>query len=1071
MRHSRYGLHPGILDACFQALGLALPGGLEAADGDRVYLPVQADQYQRVRDPRPVMRVEARIESDGGTGETFVGSVRLEDPDGSTVASVTGLRFKRASRAAMQRATTRSADEWMHEIDWQSAAAVESKPLEGLWILFADAQGTMARVAAALQGRNVTSLLVRPGDRYSWEGRGEATIRAAVPDDYLALVAAASERGPIAGVVHGWNLDLGGDQAPTRRDLGVTSVLHVVQALTARRMTAPLTILTCGSQPAGATSKGPSVAQASTIGLGRTVASEHPELRVVLVDLDAQLSNETVALLSHELRSDRTETEVALRGGERYVPRLVRTGARMVGTLQSPARGAFGLEIPQRGVLENLELKTIDIQVPGPGQVRIRVNASGLNFRDVLNTLGMYPGDPGHLGGEVVGVIDAIGEGVTRFKPGDQVLALTPRAFCSVVVTAEPLVWLRPPSMTVTEAATIPMVFQTAHYALNHLAHMKAGERVLIHAGAGGVGLAAIQLAQLAGAEIFATAGSAEKRAWLRSLGVQHVMDSRSLAFADDITAATRGEGIDIVLNSLAGEFIPRSLALLRQGGRFLELGKTDLWDEDRARAVNPKASYAAVYLGDVCVTNPAAIATMFGELMAEFAGGSLRPLPHRVWPIDRAIDAFRFMAQARHIGKVVIEQRTAADQPLVAQDGAYLVTGGFGGLGLTVAEWLVDRGAGHVALLGRREPDPASRQAVERMEARGATVSIHSADVADFPAMQGVFAALDATGSRLRGIVHAAGVLDDGMLVQQNASRFEAVMRPKVDGAWNLHRLTADRDLDFFVLFSAGAALFGAPGQGNYAAANTALDALAWLRRSAGLTGLSINWGPWREVGMAARLGAPARERWEAQGVGALTPAQGLAAFEWSLRTDRSQVAVLPMEWRTFLAQWKRGSEPPLLRALARDVSTATPAPGTDAVQQAVVEQLNALPSEDRRSFLESHVREQVARVLAIDPGTLRGDRGFTDLGMDSLMSVELSNRLTRSLKRQMPATLAFEQPNLDALIGFLAGLLGIDAPESTVSAAPDDGERAALLQDVERLSDSEAEASLARELDSAGY
>lgn len=383
----------------------------------------------------------------------------------------------------------------------------------------------------------------------------------------------------------------------------------------------------------------------------------------MLVDLDPSVaaSEQAAALVREVLQSARDESQVALRSARRLGARLVRArAARQAGrsgALDVPSAGSFTLDIRQRGLLENLELRPLDVPPPAPSEIRIRVQASGLNFRDVLSALGMYPGEPGPLGGEAVGVVEAVGSAVTRFAVGDPVLALTPRGFSSVVNTSEKLAWRRPESMSVTQAATIPLVFQTAHYALNHLAGMTRGDRVLIHAGAGGVGLAAIQLAQMAGAEVFATAGSPEKRELLRSLGVSHVMDSRSLDFADAIRSATGGEGLDIVLNSLAGEFIPRSLSLLRARGRFLELGKTDLWNESRAAAVNPHASYAAVYLGDVCISDPDLVERMFAELMAWFGDGRLTPLPWRAFAIDRADEAFRFMAQGRHIGKIVIEQ------------------------------------------------------------------------------------------------------------------------------------------------------------------------------------------------------------------------------------------------------------------------------------------------------------------------------------------------------------------------------------------------------------------------------
>jgi acyl transferase domain-containing protein len=1084
----QYGLHPALLDACFQALGLALPGGADPAASPDVYLPVQVGRYRQFGRAEREMRVLARMDVGGSpTAETFVGSVILSGANGKAIAQVDGLRFKRASRAALRRAAGfDGVDELLCEIEWQQLADVNGVPARsahsGPWIVFSDAQGVGDALISELASAGADCVRVFRSDAYTGPSRGEARVRVGAAEDFARLVLEVGARGAIAGVVHLWNLDLGsaGPGAPAdlehARAIGCVSLLHVVQALASREdFRASVTVVTRGAQPADEPAGAVSILQAPAWGLGKVIAAEHPDLRARLVDLDeAATSTQAAAQLARELTGGEShEHQVAFRGGRRLGARLIRrrAGAEPHQGLPVPVDERFGLQITQRGMLENLRLAPIDTHPPGPGEIQIRVEASGLNFRDVLSALGMYPGEPGPLGGEAVGIVAAVGPGVTRFAVGDPILALTPRGFCSIVNTSEQLAWHRPRGMSVVQAATIPLVFQTAHYALNHLARMRRGERVLIHAGAGGVGLAAIQLARIAGAEIFATAGTPQKRELLRSLGVEHVMDSRSLAFADEIMAVTNGEGVDIVLNSLAGEFIPSSLGVLRAGGRFLELGKTDVWDGARAARVNPGASYAAVYLGDVCHAEPALIEKMFGELMAWFDAGQLKPLPHRTWPIDRADEAFRFMAQAKHVGKIVIEQVTAADRPIVRPDGAYLITGGLGGLGLAVARWLADRGARDLTLVGRRPPDGAALDAVHALEADGVQVTTAAADVADPAAMRQVFAALDSRRVTLRGVIHAAGVLDDGLLVQQDARRFAAVMRPKIDGAWNLHVGCAGRELDFFALFSAGAALFGSPAQGNYAAANAFLDALAWARRDAGQPGVSINWGPWQETGMAARLGGRERERWASHGVGMIDTERGLAAFERVLKRGRPQTAVLPIDWSRFLAQWAAGSEPAFFRAVAERPPAQAPT-ATERDTADVLQIIDAAPVDDRRTVLESHVRDQVSRVLGIAATSLRGDRGFAELGMDSLMSVELSNRLKRSLKRQLPATLAFEQPTIDVLTGYLAGLLGLRDPLAPAEAVePESVMRKELLEDVERLSEDEAEASLARELDRAGY
>ena len=529
---------------------------------------------------------------------------------------------------------------------------------------------------------------------------------------------------------------------------------------------------------------------------------------------------------------------------------------------------------------------------PGEGEVQIRVHMTGLNFRDVLNALGMYPGDAGPLGGECVGRITAVGEDVERFKIGDTVLAIAGGSFSKYVLTPADWVIAKPQGLNDEQAATIPIAFLTAYYGLYRLAGIKKGERVLIHAAAGGVGMAAVQLAQWVGAEVFGTAGSPEKRAYLKFLGVDHVMDSRTLDFADEIMAVTGGRGVDIVLNALAGEFIPKSFSVLAPGGRFIEIGKAEIWDDQKVAGVKPGVSYTAFDLGEVILQDSQLVGEMFAHLLEGFQEGSLKPLPFRVFPIEESVDAFRFMAQARHIGKVVVSQQhmLEAEESVRANkfssEAIYLITGGLGGLGLQVANWMIGQGARHLVLMGRSAPGTEALKAIAAMEERGAVVTVARGDVSRPSDVERIFSEIESKSIPLRGIIHAAGILDDGVLMQQQWPRFAKVLAPKVRGAWLLHHCSRDLPLDFFILFSSVSAVLGSAGQANYAAANAFMDALAHYRRAQGLPGLSINWGPWDKIGMAAGLKGQDRSRMADRGISPIDPEHGLKVVDLLLRT-----------------------------------------------------------------------------------------------------------------------------------------------------------------------------------------
>ena len=622
------------------------------------------------------------------------------------------------------------------------------------------------------------------------------------------------------------------------------------------------------------------------------------------------------------------------------------------------------------------------VVVPGPGEVEIAVQATGVNFKDVLSVLGLYPGDPGPLGGECAGRVTAVGDGVTHVRPGDEVLAVAGGSFASHVVTRAELVQPRPTNVSAEEGASFPIAFLTAEFCLSHLAGMRAGDRVLIHAAAGGVGMAAVKLAQRAGAEVFATAGSVWKRELLHSMGVTHVFDSRSAGFADEIMALTNGRGVDVVLNSLSGELIEPSFRVLTRGGRFVEIGKRGIKDHDWVTALNRDLRYFIVDWGETAASDPELIGNMFARLVGELRQGTLAALPRHVFKIEEAERAFRFMAQARHAGKIVV--RHGRSMPAtIRRDGTYLVTGGLSGLGLVTARWLAQRGAGRLVLVGRRSLTPELAATLDEFRAGGTTVVAQSVDVSDAVALGELLEFIRKDGPPLRGVVHSAGVLDDGVLIQQDADRFARVFGPKVCGGWLLDRLTRCDPLDWFVMFSSVAAILGSAGQTNYSAANAFLDLLARERSTRGLPGLSINWGAWTEVGVA--VDRDLIDRLAAQGLGAITPSQGLVAMERLLENGVAQAAVQPADWRRFVDHLGGVSLHPFF---ADVVGGAAPAPierqlSNRVLRTYVINWMPRLPPAGNLLLPRSCVNGRCEPLVwiatrALDPRTPLGELGL---------------------------------------------------------------------------------------------
>ncbi|AUI58015.1 type I polyketide synthase [Amycolatopsis sp. BJA-103] len=810
-----------------------------------------------------------------------------------------------------------------------------------------------------------------------------------------------------------------GDPVTSAHELGAR-VLEVLQDWVTREES---TLVVHTRHAAGPDAADP--AAASIWGLVRSAQAEH-QGRFVLVD--AALEDVPMAVATGE-------PQVAVRDGVPLVPRIAEAGA---GVLLPPA-GPWRLDKSGEGTVENLALTAIDEPGLGPDDVRIVVRAAGLNFRDVLNVLGMYPGEAGPLGCEVAGTVLATGAAVTDLAPGDRVMGMVHGGIGPVAVGERPFLTRIPDGWTDEQAATVPLVFLTAYYALVDLAGLKAGESILIHSAAGGVGMAATQLARHLGAEVFGTASEGKQHV-LRAAGLpdDHIASSRTLDFAADFLTATGGRGVDVVLNSLAGEFVDASLGVTAAGGRFLEMGKTDVRAPENV-------AYRAF---DLIEAGRARTAEIWAELLTLVDKGALTPLPVRTWDVRHAPDAFRFVSQARHIGKVALTVPRALDP-----DRPVLVTGGTGGLGALVARHLVTtHGVRKLLLTSRRGPDaPGAGELDAELTGLGAEVRIAACDVADRDALA---ALLD--GVELTGVVHTAGVLDDGVLTGLNPERLAKVLRPKVDAAWYLHELTRGHDLALFALYSSVSGIVGSAGQASYAAANTFLDALAARRRAQGLPAVSLAWGLWRE-GMGSGLAENDVDRMAREGLPPLTAESGLALFDAAL--DGGFTAVLPIELdRAALRAHARTTEvAPVLRGLAKVATRRVAGPATTG-GAGLGERLTALPDEERSALLIDLVRHNAAAVLGHEAGGMIDPaRAFKDLGFDSLTSVELRNRINTVTGLRLSATAVFDHPTVATLAGHLltelappslsaadAVLAELDALEARLIGVDDDGRTA---------------------------
>jgi NADPH:quinone reductase-like Zn-dependent oxidoreductase/acyl carrier protein len=710
--------------------------------------------------------------------------------------------------------------------------------------------------------------------------------------------------------------------------------------------------------------------------------------------------------------------------------------------------------------LAGVTVQPVTPRPAGRGELLVRVRAAGLNFRDTLVALGAYPGEAPTFGAECAGIVEMVGPGVSGFRAGDRIVALAESSLASHATVRADLSRILPPGMSFAVAASTPVAYLTADIGLRRLGGMRAGDRVLIHAATGGVGLAALALAQRAGAEVLATAGTPEKRAYLRSLGVAHVFDSRSFDFADQVLAATEGQGVRLVLNSLTGAFVGVTLRALSKDAVFLELGKREIWTPGEVAAVRPDVTYQVFDAGSMAKADPALFQTCMAEILPALAAGQMAPPPLDISPLTSAQDALRRMAQAKHMGKLVLAVTpSSTDLAPVRGDGTYLISGGLGGVGLGAARWLARRGARRVILIGRHAPDASVSEAIDALKSRGVEVRIVQADIADSEAMTAVIAEATAEAS-LRGIVHAAGSAHNGLVRELDAATIAEARRGKVEGAEVLRALTRGMALDFIVLCTAAANMFGASGQGAYAAANAELTAIGDEWRREGAPVASIAWGPWRDAGMFAAMSERAQAAWKERGLIPMDEDEAFASLERALAAEVRHALAAKINWSRALIDEGVAKNLSFFAAMQVKGRAAEAPPPVDHDGLVAI---RALPGALQRNALVEVVAARVRVVLDLPKDApMPSALPLKELGLDSLMAVELRNHLARFGGVALPATLAFDHPTLDALADRLSALWSLET-RAISAVAP----KALVEDNLEGLSDEDVEALLAAELD----
>ncbi|WP_180303655.1 type I polyketide synthase [Streptomyces sp. JV178] len=1034
-----YALHPALWDAALQ-VSLAL------GEGEQPVVPVAVERVCFHADfTDPVLE----LWSYAVRGDTGRLDLTLYDADRRPLLTMEGLVLQPLAPAG----TAAPGTERELRLRFREARRPEAEqPTEGSvagsWAVCGGVgTGEAARrMGAALSDDDATVdvavISLDDGDEAALAGRLRGS---GVPDALAFLVPPAA-----AGL------------AEQRRSLVTLTTL--VRAVLSLGEAPRLAVVTSGAQ-AVTPADHPDPGGALFWGYTRALRREHPELRPLLLDAGADpeaadWARETVS----ELLSGDDEDQVALRGGRRYVARLVRgpEGALDPVDLVDPVDPVESADLaaePWQGPPQPFRLAPgrrhagdgprylpLERRAPGPGEVEVEVMAAALHSTEVPTAPGSRPGAARTeaSGFGCAGRIAAVGEGVTGVRPGDRVVACASGPLGTYVTVREDHTKPVPAELADQDAAALVLVTATAWYGLVELARLTDGETVLVHSAPDGLDLAAVRIARRLGATPIATAGSEAKRAQLRALGVEQVFDSSDPSWAEEAMTATDGRGVDVVLNSLPGPAVPLGLSVLAADGRFVEAGEQAL-REGRTVGLDvfrKGISLAAVDVPGLMVRRPERFARLLAaawesvgaEAEAEAGAGAGEPVPRpavTTYAFREAAEALRDLAVSDHTAMfALVEPETVdgvAPEPMPGgrfrANGTYVISGGLGALGLSLAEFLAAGGAGALVLLGRSEPGEEALARVERVRALGTRVHVARVDVADADAVARALDRARAELPPLRGVFHAAGLLDDATVLSLRPEQVERVLAPKIDGALCLDRATEGDPLDLFVLFSSAAALVGNAGQAAYAAANAFLDTFAEARRRRGRPALSVQWGPFEDIGLAtadAGRGARLAER----GMGGFTADEAWQALERFLDRDDEQVTgYVPLDLPRWFAAYPDSAELrswELLRQAAQEGGSAQAGGG------GFLTRFEAAPQRERVGLVEARVRQLAGAVLQLDAGAMDAEAPFKALGLDSLMSLELRNRLEADLGLKLSPTLLWTHGTARALAGALTERLG---------------------------------------------
>lgn len=1055
-----YFLHPTVLDGAIQTL---------AALFDKLVIPAKIGRVNFYESPGNSCWSYLKITQT--TQVSITGNLYLIDDDGNVFAELLELECQRVPKDDSWK--NQILDSWIYDVIWDETEEPKASENDPYWLLFARESDETTQIIKDIKKRgheyklididpNIANInnydtilnIIKDVDKErsvhvlyipDSSNKQDNTVINVLDDKVLSFSVDTSI--PVVYIVKAW-ADIRGEE-----NLKMGIVTHNAQNVTENEQQYNL-------------------ASGSLLGMSRLIKNEHMNITCKNIDIDNDTNDFVISLLIEEMLSDNSDDDVAYRAGVRYVKHIVHTkmaqdslekSKREVSTDITSVELAVGVI----GKPDSLYYREIPKNKPGAGEIEIQVYGSCISSQDTAEIMGRIrprmikdPQIKQVLGTECHGVVSKVGDGVVDYGVGDEVVALVSSGCIKSFVTVkqDDYIMLKPKCFSTCEASSVAP-FMLAVHAFENISHLQKGSKVLIHDAASDTGLALIQFAKWKEAHVFATAISDEQIDYLKSLGIKNVMSLNSFEFVNTILDLTNDEGVDVVVCGISGEIQIQSLKLVSPYGCFIQIGKNETSDEIRlpGSIFNKNITISAFDIESL-LRNKKIGKHLWQKVEEGFKEGCLSPLPMKSFEAQDVDKCFESSAQTGHIGGIhlkiygaKIDLPVESKKELIKPESTYLITGGTRGLGLEIAKWLVSKGADHLVLISRSGAvTQEAKETIAAFENSGVKVLSAGADIADYNSVQQLILNVSTDMPPIRGIFHGAMVLDDGFIVDMNKQRYLNVMMPKVAGAVNLHKATLNQPVDFFISFSSIASLIGNTGQVNYIAANSFLESFAYYRRSLGLSATTVNLGVLAEVGVTSR-NSDILSLLEQSGISSMSVEQVLTSLEAIIEKKPVQAGLFKVDWNLWTKKNPGTANSSRFRKLiSQDLTTS----GIPEHLREHLEEMIEMDYEDRIYYVEGLLVKELAAVLRLPAQKINKKRPVMEQGVDSLMTVELRNRLNELFGTPLSTALFFNYPTIEKMAEyFLKNVIKFDGIKKETSAVAEDEVESDALKNFEEL------------------